>query len=885
MEEKINKLIQTFHNELQKEQLNNELLNSLILEINKSYFNNVLLEYYIGRFYEKEKKYNKMIKQYLKCIKLDKMFVEPYFNLCNHYVNNLENSTVVDIKRIENLLLPIYNKETSDSHTGEKGIHFTNNMRICSILGPEYIKSTEYNKLLIIYNPMFNFLVSHMNKMSKNNQTIDYIYVEGWKNICVGMGAAHINKDPDQAYSYYYYGLIYQPTTLFTNNQLQILKEIDKTLLESCILTSQYSINSISKPYPKNLIDRLYDNYRISQIDILVVGTGGTGTTSVIHSLNRLGITTNHADDIDRLKHLGKPIILPNCINSVKKVIYVYGDPTRCVYSIYKRSVDPNKHFSKLVRFTKSKYTHTTDYSTYIKDVEERIEKNQNDDSIKGDAIKIESDISGIYRQFKKWLNGNTLENGNYSIFMLDFQQFNDDTKKRLIEFIGTNNNDNENENEEKVKNLEKFDLSLNIDNYQKHDVEKSKYETPIFKQFYDNIYSEMASYNGKILEPVKNNKIKIAYISPDFNYNAVGFFLTALLKYCNKDIFEVYCYYNNNLYDKYTNLFKSYVNNRFYSIYKVDTYSIYNLIRSHNIDIIIDLSGHGYGNRMDVLSMSPAPIIINYCGFPDFTYLNEIKYRIVDKISDPVDNSTIDNLLSKEKLIYLPKCFLCYTYPENEELPIINYNMSNNIYIGIFNKSSKQNVLIRGIWKKILQENPNCILCIKMDSKTVNNQVYKELYADFPIEQVKFFDPVLNINEYFNYFNQIDFCIDTYPYSGTTTTCASLLMGVPTFTIYNETNKHVSNVSTSILKHSAMPFSTDVELEYDKYICKNIKDYKNKICNEIEELINKKRENINYIDAQNILRENRRKYFLNSMEPKQFMKEFEDKLLELTNS
>ena len=56
--------------------------------------------------------------------------------------------------------------------------------------------------------------------------------------------------------------------------------------------------------------------------------------------------------------------------------------------------------------------------------------------------------------------------------------------------------------------------------------------------------------------------KIRIGYIGPDFNKNAVGLFITPFLRDYDVNQFEIYVYYTNMNADIYTQQFKKYSNN-----------------------------------------------------------------------------------------------------------------------------------------------------------------------------------------------------------------------------------------------------------------------------------------------------------------------------------
>jgi predicted O-linked N-acetylglucosamine transferase (SPINDLY family) len=62
-----------------------------------------------------------------------------------------------------------------------------------------------------------------------------------------------------------------------------------------------------------------------------------------------------------------------------------------------------------------------------------------------------------------------------------------------------------------------------------------------------------------------------------------------------------------------------------------------------------------------------------------------------------------------------------------------------------------------------------------------------------------------LSPSEYLDLFSKIDILLDTFPYSGTTTTCNALYNSIPVITLYNK-DYHSHNVSSSILIRIGYP-------------------------------------------------------------------------------
>lgn len=325
-------------------------------------------------------------------------------------------------------------------------------------------------------------------------------------------------------------------------------------------------------------------------------------------------------------------------------------------------------------------------------------------------------------------------------------------------------------------------------------------------------------SYDFK-LDKYKDKKINIGIISGDFIDHPVSYFINTFLTKYNTDKFNIYCYseciidtnsLNHNLIFKF--------------IRHKTTKQVCDLIYNDNIHILLDLAGHTAFNRMDVFYAKPAPIQISYIGYPYTTGIKNIDYRITDSICD----NQLSQQYYTEKLIYFPNCFLCYN-PLNKNMKSLNdlpkltevqpFLQNGYITFGCFNRLNKINDNVISLFNKILLKYINAKFIFK--TKAIINQNISHVFLnkfDTSVQnRIVLLDCTILHEQHLSEYNKIDVSIDTFPYSGTTTSCESLLMGVPVFSLYDNINYyHPQNVTASLLKNSNLQeyiFTSEDEL------------------------------------------------------------------------
>lgn len=310
---------------------------------------------------------------------------------------------------------------------------------------------------------------------------------------------------------------------------------------------------------------------------------------------------------------------------------------------------------------------------------------------------------------------------------------------------------------------------------------------------------------------PKKNSqKIKIGYVSSDFTYHAVANFIIPILENHNLKKFDIVLYANQEEFS--TDIFvklgiphKIIKNNTDEQVAK--------MIFNDRVDILIDLNGHTVGNRLGVFRFQPAPIQITYLGYPNTTGMKTIHYRITDKISDA---EHIEQYYT-ERLLRLPSCFLLYK-PFHQTHPMKTKTSGGKIILGAINKENKNSQYTLDTWSEILRECPNANILIKLETFD-NIEERKRFYMDrlkTSSDRIIILPKQQN-SEYIELFSRIDILLDTFPYSGTTTTCNALFNSVPVVTLYHK-DYHAHNVSASILTHSGL--DKLVASSGEQYIC-----------------------------------------------------------------
>lgn len=304
-------------------------------------------------------------------------------------------------------------------------------------------------------------------------------------------------------------------------------------------------------------------------------------------------------------------------------------------------------------------------------------------------------------------------------------------------------------------------------------------------------------------LPPRGDGKIRVGYISPDFRSTAVGWFVTALLGHFNPARFEVYVY-NNHTGDLHTDPARLEFRQKpvhWFESGKMHENTLVDVLHTHRPDVLVDLLCF---HRPTLLARKPARRVLTYLGYPGKAHIEGLDGRVVDGVTDPETQATRD--APGEPLVRLPRCFLCFTplacYGPNPIRYAPDTRSPRRLRIGIFNKSAKFTDTVLAAWREILARRPDAELWFKRDERYMDPAIWEAFRDSFGADRARVlgFPFCDRVQDYFAYFDRTDLTLDTWPYSGTTTTCSSLYMGVPVLTVSGR--HHVERVTESLLVH-----------------------------------------------------------------------------------
>jgi len=291
----------------------------------------------------------------------------------------------------------------------------------------------------------------------------------------------------------------------------------------------------------------------------------------------------------------------------------------------------------------------------------------------------------------------------------------------------------------------------------------------------------EREEHHGYARDPAR--RLKVGFVSGDLRHHSVGYFLGSMLQHIDREKITLYAYANQLVHDTLSERIRPYFEG-WVEVKGLTDKELAEQIRADEIDILVDLSGHTDGNRLLTFARKPAPIQVTWLGYPNTTGMEGMDYILADPITVPVE----EERFYSEKVWRLPETSLCFTPPEVEigagSLPALD---NGYITFGCFNNLAKLNDDVIACWASILRATPKSVLLLK--SKSFSTKAVREDFQrrfdrlEIGADRLRF-EAYLSREKHFEAYKFVDFALDPFPFTGVTTTCEAMWMGVPTLTM-----------------------------------------------------------------------------------------------------
>ncbi len=227
--------------------------------------------------------------------------------------------------------------------------------------------------------------------------------------------------------------------------------------------------------------------------------------------------------------------------------------------------------------------------------------------------------------------------------------------------------------------------------------------------------------------------------------------------------------------------------------------------IRAGKVDILVDLSGYTTDARPEILALRPAPVQVNYLGYPGTMGSPALDYIVVDPVVDPASEQPYFT----EQLVLLPDC-----YQANDRRRPIAARVPARSECGLpdaafvfccVNSTYKITAPMFDIWMRLLAGVPGSVLWLLETNPTAMANLRREAESRLAGSAARLvFAPRVPNPEHLARLAIADLFLDTLPYNAHTVASDALWSGCPVITCLGRT--FAGRVAGSLLRSVGLP-------------------------------------------------------------------------------
>ncbi len=284
--------------------------------------------------------------------------------------------------------------------------------------------------------------------------------------------------------------------------------------------------------------------------------------------------------------------------------------------------------------------------------------------------------------------------------------------------------------------------------------------------------------------ERYRHERIRVAYLSPDFREHPVGHLMAGVFEHHDHQRFETIAVSlgvddQSRLRARMLAAFDQFIDAR-----SLPSAQVASTLRALEVDILVDLGGYTSDTRTDILAWRPAPVQVNYLGYPGTMGTDYHDYILADRHVIPPEHQRFYD----ERVVYLPDTYL----PTDGSVALPDATPSRSdcglpehgFVFCAFSHDYKITPQVFGVWMRLLQQVPGSVLWLVSRGEATQANLRREAASQgVAPERLVFAGRVPRVEDHLARYRQADLFLDTHPYNAHTTAADALMAGLPVLT------------------------------------------------------------------------------------------------------
>ena len=298
--------------------------------------------------------------------------------------------------------------------------------------------------------------------------------------------------------------------------------------------------------------------------------------------------------------------------------------------------------------------------------------------------------------------------------------------------------------------------------------------------------------------QSVSGRKLRVGYLSAFFGAANWMKPVFALINRHDRDTFEIYMLSDGDL-PSAANGYRDHDLDTICDLRGVPNEQAAEIIAEIGIDVLVDLNGYSFQNRLSLLMLRPAPHIVGWFNMFATTGIGAFDWLIGD------DNviTAAEEPFYTERIHRLPGTYLAFEvlYDVPAVAPPPCSANGGGITFGCLGSHYKLTDAVVSAWALILRATPGSKLFVKnagLDDGSIRQDLMARLLERGVSPERVTLEGRSAHFAFLDAYRHIDIALDTFPYNGGTTTTEALWQGVPVLTF--DGDRWASRTSKSLL-------------------------------------------------------------------------------------